>query len=237
MQSDIPLWLTVSFLALVAWAVLATAFLLDASGAVRSRSRLVLGLGLWLAIPAALAASGLLADFDAMPPRVPLLIFPMAALTIVLASMRLGTAAGAGLSLGTIIGVQAFRIPLELVLHQLYTHGALPAEMTYAGRNFDVLSGLAALALWAWSKRAPLPRALVWVWALGGLGLLINIVTLAVLSFPQPFGWYEPPNTIVAHWPWIWLPSVHVQLALFGHVVVLRTLWKTGTFSSGSRPS
>ena len=160
----------------------------------------------------------------------------MAALTLALASTRLGAAVGAGLSLGTIIGVQAFRIPLEVVLHQLYEHGALPVEMTYAGYNFDILSGLGALALWAWSKRAPLPRALVWIWALAGLGLLITIVTLALLSFPKPFGWFEPPNRIVASWPWIWLPAVLVQLALFGHVVVLRQLWATRSPRSHSGP-
>ena len=60
--------------------------------------------------------------------------------------------------------------------------------------------------------------------------LLITIVTIALLSFPKPFGWFDPPNRIVAGWPFIWLPTVHVQLALFGHVVVLRRLWGTAQY-------
>jgi len=227
MSPELPGWLTIFFVVLVVWAVCGAGFLLKRSGAVQSNGRLLLGIAIWLCIPAAVAASGALANFDTLPPRVPLLFFPMTLLTTWLACSRMGTLVGLGLPLGSIIGVQVFRVPLEFALHELHVFGALPIEMTYSGRNFDILSGLVALLLWAWSKRAPIPRALAWAWAFGGLGLLITIVTLALLSFPAPFGWFEPPNRIVAYWPWVWLPTVHVQVALFGQIVVIRQLWRT----------
>lgn len=218
---------TLSFLLLVVWAVASSIWALRRSGAVPSGARLGVGGALWLGVPAALAASGLLGRFEVLPPPMLVMMFPLACLTLVLAFGRLGTALGAGLSLAALVGLQIFRFPLELVLHRLYVEGVLPVEMTYAGGNFDILSGLGALALWLWAKRAPVPRSLLWIWAVGGLLLLLNIVTTAVLAFPAPFGWYEPANRIVATWPWVWLPTVHVQLALFGHVVVLRRLWGT----------
>jgi hypothetical protein len=155
------------------------------------------------------------------------MMLPLGCLTVVLGFGRLGSTLGAGLSMGALVGLQIFRLPLELVLHRLYVEGVLPVEMTYAGRNFDILTGVFALALWLWAKRATIPRPLLWIWAVAGLVLLANIVSIAVAALPQPPGWYEPQNRIVTTWPRGWLPAVHVQLALFGHIVVLRRLWRT----------
>ena len=50
-----------------------------------------------------------------------------------------------------------------------------------------------------------------------GLGLLANIVIIAVLSFPSPiqqFG-FEQPNIGLAYFPFIWLPAIIVPIVLF----------------------
>jgi len=225
MSTDPSLAVTVCFLLLVVWAVVSALWALQSSGAVESRSRLAVCTALWLGVPAVLAVSGVLARFEARPPPMLAMMFPLACLTVVLALGRVGTAVGTGLSMAALAGLQIFRFPLELVLHRLYVEGVLPVEMTYAGHNFDILTGLSALALWLWAMRAPIPRAVLWAWALGGLVLLATIVGTAILAIPGLFGWYEPPNRVVTSWPFVWLPVVHVQLALFGHLVVLRRLW------------
>jgi hypothetical protein len=45
-----------------------------------------------------------------------------------------------------------------------------------------------------------------------------------VLGFPKPFGIFTPQNRIVAYFPWVWLPTFLVQLALFGHLLMFRKL-------------
>jgi len=49
-----------------------------------------------------------------------------------------------------------------------------------------------------------------------------------VLSTPMPFRLFmnEPANTFVTHFPYVWLPGIHVWTALFLHVLLLRQLWR-----------
>lgn len=64
------------------------------------------------------------------------------------------------------------------------------------------------------------------MWNLLSLGLLINIVTIALLSIPTPFRVFmnEPANTLVAHFPFILLPGMLVPLAYGLHFLSMRQL-------------
>jgi hypothetical protein len=99
--------------------------------------------------------------------------------------------------------------------------------MTFEGRNFDMLSGVLALVagyvMWKYPSAAK--RAGI-IYNLIGLGLLLNIVIVAILSMPTPFRYFmnEPANTIVAWFPFIYLPGVLVVLAFAFHVFSLRQL-------------
>jgi hypothetical protein len=68
--------------------------------------------------------------------------------------------------------------------------------------------------------------ALARVWNAGGTLLLVNILTIAVLSTPTPVRVFhnEPANEWIAHAPWVWLPTVFVVAAIIGHVLVFRRL-------------
>lgn len=46
-----------------------------------------------------------------------------------------------------LVGFQAFRMVMELILWLLYKGGAIPVQMTPEGLNFDVLAGLTAPAV------------------------------------------------------------------------------------------
>jgi hypothetical protein len=68
----------------------------------------------------------------------------------------------------------------------------------------------------------------IWAWNLLGLGLLINIVTIAILSMPTPMRRFEgPANVFVATFPYVWLPTVMVSAALLGHLLVARRLTRS----------
>jgi hypothetical protein len=132
----------------------------------------------------------------------------------------------ARVGLPALVGFQAFRIAVEWLLHRLHQEGVVPVQMTYAGRNFDIVTGLTSGLLGLWLLRGHPPRRLVLAWNLLGLALLATIVTIAVLSTPVPFRRFleDPPNLLPSLFPYVWLPTFLVQIALAGHVLVFRRL-------------
>jgi hypothetical protein len=202
---------------------------LDESPAVTRRwaAGAALGVALWLAVSAGAAQSGILSDFGRFPPPMLVLAGLAALLALGLALSQIGKRLVLGISLAALIGFQAFRLLVEIMLAQLFHAGALPVQMTFEGRNFDIISGLSAIAV-AWlAYRRRLPNWALLLWNLAGLALLINIVVISVLSMPLPVRAFfnEPANVIVTTWPFVWLPVFLVQAALFGHLLVFRSLW------------
>ena len=112
----------------------------------------------------------------------------------------------------------------------------MPGQMTFTGRNLDIVTGLLAIPLAYRLARGHRDTALVWIWNALGLGLLINVVVVAVLSMPGPMRLFvnDPPNLWVATFPFIWLPTVLVPLALAGHILIARKLLTKGPGLSSS---
>ena len=173
-----------------------------------------------------LAWRGALRDFSSFPPPVMRLVVGVTVFTVVFAMGPVGTRLARGVPLAGLVAFQGFRVVVEVVLFALHREGALPVQMTFEGLNFDVVSGLSALALGAILWRGRLPRWVVLAWNVIGLALLLNIVVIAVLSMPTRLRVFaaEPPNVLVAEPPFVLLPTVLVQAALFGHLLVFRRL-------------
>jgi hypothetical protein len=183
------------------------------------------GIGGWLAASYALAATGALRNFSAAPPPLLILIATATLLTTALAFSRWGRRLVDGIPAAALVGFQAFRIPVEWFLDRLYREGVVPVQMTFEGRNFDIASGITALAVAAVCARSrTLPRGLVLVWSALGTALLIHIVAIAATSAPGPLRLFhdDPPNTFVASAPFVWLPAFLVQAAWLGHLLVFR---------------
>ena len=182
----------------------------------------------WLALTFVLAARGTLADFGATPPAIFRVVLPGLLLTTALAFSPFGTRLVRGLSPAGMVGYQAFRIPVELLLFTFLREGVLPVQMTFEGMNFDVVSGASALVLGLVATRRSLPGWVYAAWNVAGLLLLATIVTIAVLSMPTALRVFEnePANRFVAEAPYVWLPTVLVTAALFGHLLVFRWLWR-----------
>lgn len=184
-----------------------------------------LAVALWMGTTYALAHAGVLARFDLRPPPFAALALAVLLMGPLFAFSPAGTALAEGLPLSWLVGLQAFRLPLELVMHQAYEQGLMPVQMSFSGYNFDILSGIGAGMLAVTLAFRPVPDWVVRAWNGAGLLLLANIVAIALLSTPmvQAFG-PDRLNTWVAHPPYVWLPAVMVLTAWSGHLVVWRAL-------------
>ena len=180
----------------------------------------------WLAIPGILAATGRLDDYGRTPAPVMALIAAITVGTAVLAFSPAGGRLVSAVPLAGLVGYAVFRVPVEWTLHRLYVEGVIPVQMTYAGRNFDIVTGITAAIVAFLLAAGRGGKTLVLVWNLLGLGLLANIVAIAVLSTPVPFRAFmnEPANRLPSMFPYVWLPTFLVQAALFGHLLVFRAL-------------
>lgn len=201
----------------------------DEADAARLRLRAGLAMAAWLALTGAAAASGLLSEFHRTPPPLMPLVATSLVLSTTLALSRFGRLLAEGLPLAVLVGFQAFRLPLELILHRLGVDGVLPVQMTFDGMNYDIVTAVLAVPVAVWAAFGRPPRAVVLAWNAIGLALLLTIVTVAILSTPGPLRAFvnEPANTIVATLPFVWLPTVLVQMAWIGHLLVLRR-WRAG---------
>jgi hypothetical protein len=229
---EVPPHLAQMFLALVAAVaalfVSAQSRLAGDANAARLRGTLAgaLVVAVWLALPGVLAARGALADFSRTPPPFVALMLALFAATLGLAFSPLGTRLVERAPIAGLVGYQVFRVPLEYWLHAMHERGFFPVQMTWSGLNYDVLTGLSAAVVAGLAARGAAPRALIAAWNALGCALLAAIVTIAFLSAPTPLRAFanEPANTLVAAFPYVWLPAFLVQAALFGHVLVWRWL-------------
>lgn len=202
-------------------------------------ARTSLGLVALFGVSAALALSGLLADPARRPPAFPILMVLCTAATVATARSSLG-AAIARLPLWALVGAQGFRLPLELVMHRAASASVMPPEMTFGGLNYDIATGASALVLAVALYSGNAPRVIVVAWNVMGSVLLAVIVGVAFAATPlvHAFG-PEHLNRWVFYFPYVWLPAVLVQAALFGHLVVFRRLRAEATTERGgtSAPS
>ncbi len=183
-------------------------------------------LALWLVLTGAIARSGALSVFESLPPR--LMMLPMSAIVVMVVVTRGATFRRllAAMPPAWPVALMSFRVIVELMIWQLYKGGAMPRQMTFEGRNFDVLVGLSAPVIAHGLANGWLGRRAAILWNVAGLALLLNVVVIAVTSVPGPtrLDWGGEPLTIVATTPFVWLPAFLVPVAVFGHVSSLRQL-------------
>ena len=176
-----------------------------------------------------LASRGILREWMRRPPPMMLGVAVPVLLALVTAASSLGHRIATTASFAAIIGIQAFRFPLELVMHQAAISGLMPPQMSYSGRNFDIITGILAIPV-AWiAARSTRSRLLIMMWNAIGTLLLINIVTIAVASMPM-FAAFGPArlNTWIADSPYVFLPAILVPAAVFGHALIWRKLLGAG---------
>ena len=188
----------------------------------------MMALTAWAVVISVLSLIGILSDFRTFPPKmlialvIPLVAIVWAVRTKEVKEILLHTPPQ------SIIWIQSFRIVVEILIWRLFVDNLAPIQMTFEGRNFDILTGLTAVVVAILVKNKKISSPLVIAWNFAGLAILVNIVTIAILSMPTPIRVFmnEPANTIVTKFPVVWLPALLVPLAYGLHFLSLRQHWR-----------
>lgn len=180
----------------------------------------------WLIFQATISTLGFYLQTDILPPRlITFAIFP--AILMIIGLFIFSRDIIEKIPLKSLTIIHTIRIPVELVLFWLYQNGQIPQLMTFEGRNFDILVGITAPAVWWLAfRKGKENKPLLIIWNIIGLILLSNIVIHAALSLPSPIQQlaFEQPNRAVLYFPFIWLPSTVVPIVLFCHLSSLYKL-------------
>ena len=192
-----------------------------------------IGAALWLAVVSGASYSGALLPRGGPPLPFVVLVVSIFAVGVLLARSKVGDRLAAGLPLAVLVGFQGFRLPLELAMHRAYTEGLMPIQMSYSGRNFDIVTGVTAIVLAVALALTNVPRWIVQAWNALGLLLLFNILGVAILSTPM-FAYFgrDRLNVWVMWMPYTLLPAVMVLAAWAGHLIV----WRALNLRAASRP-
>ncbi len=185
---------------------------------------------LWLLYAGVLGAKGIIAS--RVPPGPLLLLIPSVAFIAAFVTRRSGVKKFASEVPATLlIGLQVFRVFVEIALYELCLKGLVPRMLTFEGANFDILTGLSApLVAWLYASRRISDRAVrAWSWA--GIALLANVLIRALLTFSGVLR-TEVPNVGIGIFPFTFLPGLLVPLALILHILLLRSLPRTAALRS-----
>lgn len=182
----------------------------------------------WITVSGVLSLSGFYLVFNVIPPRLVFAVGPPLILIIILFTTQAGKTFINNLSLEQLTLLHVTRIPVEIGLHALYVRTLIPELMTYEGYNFDIVSGITApFIYYLIFVKKRLNHKILLVWNFLCLALLINIVTLAILSTPTNFQQlaFDQPNVGVLYFPVIWLPAIIVPLVLLSHLTAIKQLY------------
>ena len=194
-------------------------------------NKVLVGILFWMIIVGTLGYSGFFRVQNATPPRFVFLLAPgILFVTLHLLTKR-GRSFSDKLDLKWLTLLHTVRIPVEVVLYYTFLAGQIPELMTFEGYNYDILSGLSApIIYYAAFKKEWIGKKGLLIWNFICLGLLINILTIAVLSAETPIQKlaFDQPNIGVTYFPFVWLPAVIVPIVLYSHLVSIRMLLKSG---------
>jgi len=179
---------------------------------------------IWAVFVTTWSVTGKMSDFSIFPFNfMPVILAPIIMLFILLNSQGMPEILR-HIPPENLIRLQSFRFFVEILLWMLFISKLLPVQMTFEGRNFDILAGITAPVIAIMAHRGKIARAGIVVWNLLCLALLLNIVITAILSTPSPWRVFmnEPANYIVTYFPVSLLPGFLVPLAYYLHVLSLR---------------
>lgn len=181
----------------------------------------------WLIFSSITSFNGTLLDFNTTPPKIFIFVLPAALMVIYLSISTRVNKLLTVIPASWFVYIQAFRILMELGLWLLLLRNIIPVQMTFEGLNYDILIGLSAPLIGYYALSADKwPRLVALLWNFAGFLLVTNIFIIALLSTPSPLRQFfnEPSNTIVAYFPFVWIPAFIVPFAYLMHVLSIKQI-------------
>jgi hypothetical protein len=210
------------------WAIYFSSEKQDKSGKLAAL-KFIAGCIFLIGLVAFVTTQGILAA--AMMPRLPIFVAVSIVISIGFGLSPISESLAQTTPLALLVLFQGFRLPLELILHSWVNQGTIPETMTWTGSNIDIITGIVACSL------APLARTqrwAAWVANVVGIVLLLNVMRVALMSAPLPFGWDIQPKLLVAlYMPYALIVPFCVGGALAGHIILTRALISRIPRSSG----
>lgn len=180
-----------------------------------------------LFVSSILSYTGFLEDYDAMPPRLPVVLFLEIACIIGIFASAKGRDFIKKMPITTLTHIHIIRVPVEIVLWWLFKEHVIDSILTFEGNNYDIIVGISApfAGLFLVGLRSKSQFGAI-VWNIAGIVLLANIVYYAISCAPYPFQsmCFEIPNTFIFRFPYIWLPVFVVPAVLFCHIASIYKL-------------
>lgn len=171
-------------------------------------------------IQSMLGFTGFYLNTKAIPPRAIFVLVPMV-VTIVIALQRRGInwmLKHRDVRRSTFL--HTIRIPIEIVLHQLFLADVIPQLMTFEGRNFDIAMGVVAPIMGTLYLKGLIGDRVMIAWNVVGLSFVLWIVGNALLSIETPFQQFafDQPNRGVLYFPFVLLPAIIVPIVIYTHI-------------------
>lgn len=219
----------ISFILKAAFFIITLLTVLQFYRAAKQSKPFIIIVSIWMLIQLFIGLTNFYLDTISLPPRLALLIFPPVVFFIILFVTKKGNAFIDSLNVNQLTILHTIRIPVEIALYYLFTAKAIPQEMTFEGRNFDIIAGITAPIFYYFGYvKNNISKPILILWNVICVGLLLNIVIVAILSVNTPFQQFgfTQPNIAIAHFPFNWLACVIVPLVLLAHLVSLKKLAK-----------
>ncbi len=184
----------------------------------------LLTLGLVVTLSGTAAGLGVFARSDLAPPPFQAFMLVLLLGAIGLGFSPFGRTLARRASLGQLVLLQAFRLPLELLMYRAALQGIMPLSFSFAGYNFDIITGALALVIGlALNNKRQVPRWAVVAWNAWGIACLIVIAIIAATLSPTTATLGKDASQVlswVLYFPYSWLPHVLVIIAVLGHVLI-----------------
>jgi len=196
----------------------------------RAAFRVLAGLAVWFLYAGLMSYFGVFRNTAMRPPGTAFLIAPILLFLSFFIAFLVRSAAGSRIPLGfplwIILGMQCFRIGVELFIHRLWIDGLVPKMLTFEGANVDIYIGASAPVIACLTTRGRSGLKLALGWNVLGLLALMNVVTRALLTSPGPFNLIhaDVPNRMFGTFPFALIPGFFVLLAVTLHVLAMRAI-------------
>ncbi|MFY0598754.1 MAG: hypothetical protein JXR03_03725 [Cyclobacteriaceae bacterium] len=228
-MNDLPIYISIVFIACIIAAFSFLYFAIRQTTKKGFTATIVLTfMSVWIFVIALLTFNDFFSDSQSMPPRI--FMFAGTGLIIIIGLFvfkRTRDFIGK-MPITTLTHIHIIRVPVEIVLWWLFLEEVVPQVITFEGMNHDILSGITApfAGIFLVGLRSKSRIAAI-IWNLVALGLLINVVSRAILASPY---FYDPtvldtPNIAILYFPFVFLPLFVVPAVLFSHLTSLYQLF------------